>query len=168
MTNNSLGKIPYWDGKVESFNVYVSKIEAYAKFMGVGDTLDPVLMANCSTKLEFMVIDVTNPTNIPLVELYKVNKNLCAIIKLGQGKSNGIALLGKTKNDDYPNGLAYEFVAKPKKANKPSDASAMIELEIELERLQLKGMRNFYNDIAGVLDKYEVIKTDHKLCILMA
>jgi hypothetical protein len=29
-------------------------------------------------------------------------------------------------------------VAKAKKANKPSDASTMMELEIELERLQLK------------------------------
>ena len=76
--------------------------------------------------------------------------------------------MGKTKSDDYPNGLAYEFVAKAKKANKPSDASAMIELEIELEKLQLKGARDFYNDVVGVLDKYEVTKTDHELIMLMA
>jgi hypothetical protein len=136
--------------------------------MGVGDALDPVLMANCPTKSEFVEIDVMNPTNMPLVELNKANKMLCAIIALGQGKSHGIALLGKMKNNDYPNGLAYEFVAKAKKANKPSDASAMIELEIELERLQLKGARDFYNDVVGVLDKYEVTKTDHKHCMLMA
>ena len=83
MTDNSLNKIPYWDGKSESFGVYVSKIEAYAEFMGVGDALDPVLMANCLTKLEFAVLDVTNPTNGPLVELYKANMKLCAIIVLG-------------------------------------------------------------------------------------
>ena len=77
-------------------------------------------------------------------------------------------MLGKTKNDDYPNGLAYEFVAKANKANKPLDTSATIELEIELERLQLKGARDFYNDVEGVLDKYKVTKTDHKLCMLMA
>jgi hypothetical protein len=92
----------------------VSKIEAYAEFMGIGDALDPILMANCPTKSEFAEIDVTNPTNLPLVELYKANKKICAIIALGQGKSHGIALLGKTKNDDYPNGLAYEFVVKAK------------------------------------------------------
>jgi hypothetical protein len=166
MTNNSLSKTPYWDGNAKSFGVYVSKIEAYAKCMGAGDALDPVLMANCPTKSELAVIDVTNPTNMPLVELYKANKMLCAIIVLGQGKSHGIALLGKTKNDDYPNGLAYEFVAKAKKANKPSDASTMIELEIELEKLQLKGTRDFYNDVVGVLDKYEVTKTDHELLML--
>ena len=124
-------------------------------------------MANCPTKSEFVVNDVTNPTNMPLVELYKANKKLCAIIALGQGKSHRIALLGKMKNDDYPNGLAYEFVAKAKKGNKPSDASAKIELEIELERLQLNGARDFYNDVVGVLDKYEVTKVDHELCMLM-
>jgi hypothetical protein len=103
-----------------------------------------------------------------LVERYKANKKLCAIIALGQGKSHGIALLGKMKNNDYPNGLAYEFVAKAKKANTPSDASTMIEMEIELERLQLKGTREFYNDVVGVLDKYKVTKTDHELIMLMA
>jgi hypothetical protein len=136
--------------------------------MGNGDVLDPVLMGNCPTKLEFAVIDITNPTNMPLVELYKVNKKLCAIIALGQGKSHGIVLLGKTKNNDFPNGLAYEFVGKAKKANKPSDASVMIKLEIELEKLQLKGMRDFYDDVVGVLDKYEAMKTDHELIMLMA
>ena len=67
-------------------------------------------------------------------------------------------LSGKRKCDDYPNGLAWEFVAKAKKANKPSDASAMIELEAQLEKLQLKGARDFYNDVVGVMDKYEVTK----------
>ena len=60
----------------------------------------------------------------------------------------------KDKNDDYPNGLACEFVQKAKKANKPSDASAMIEMDIELDRLQLEGTGEFYNDMVGVLDKF--------------
>jgi hypothetical protein len=104
MTKNSLSKIPYWDGKTESFGLYISKIEAYVKFIGIGDALDPALMANCPTKLEFAAIDITNPTNMPLVELYKANKKLCAITALGQGKSHGIALLGMTNTNDYPNG----------------------------------------------------------------
>ena len=66
---------------------------------------------------------MTNPTNGPLVELYKANKKLCAIIVLGQGKSHGIALLGKMKSDDFSNGLAHKFVVKAKKANGPLDAS---------------------------------------------
>jgi hypothetical protein len=29
-------------------------------------------------------------------------------------------------------------------------------------------MRDFFNDVVGVMDKYEVTKTDHELCMLMA
>ena len=127
MTDNSLSKIPYWDGKAESFGVFVSKIEAYAKFLGIGDALDPVLMANCPTRSEFAVIDVTSPTNLPLVELYKANKKLYAIILLGQGKSHGIGLFGKTKCEDYSNGLAWEFVTTAKQVNKPGLAAKLFE-----------------------------------------
>ena len=53
MTDNSPSKTPYWDSKAESCGVYVSKKEAYAEFMGIGDVLDPVLMVNCPTGSEF-------------------------------------------------------------------------------------------------------------------
>ena len=78
-----------------------------------------------------------------------------------------MALLSKTKSADYPNGLAQEFISKAKKAKKPSNTSTVIELEMELERLQLKGARDFYNDVVRVMDKYEVMKTDCKMCMLM-
>jgi hypothetical protein len=61
-----------------------------------------------------------------------------------------------------------EFISKTKKANKSFNATIVIELEMELERLQLKGMRGFYNDMVRVMDKYEVTKTNHELCMLMA
>ena len=58
-------------------------------------------------------------------------------------------------------------MAKTKNANKPSDANAVIELEVKLDKLQLKIARDFYNDVVGMMDKYEVTKTDRKLCMLM-
>ncbi len=88
--------------------------------------------------MEFAEINITSSADLPLVELYKANKKLCAIIVLGQEKSHGMALLGKTKCDNHPNELAWEFVAKAKKANEPSDVSAIIELEVKLDKLQLK------------------------------
>ena len=51
--------------------------------------------------------------------------------------------MGKTKCDDYPNGLAWEFVAKARKANTPSDARVIIELEVQLDKLQLKSLEIF-------------------------
>ena len=88
-------------------------------------------MKNCPTWSGFAVLDITRPNIQQLVEFYWVNKKLCAIIVLGQGKGHGMALLGKTKNDDYHNVLAWEFVQKAKKANKHSDARAMIEMNVD-------------------------------------
>jgi hypothetical protein len=114
-----------------------------------------------------MALNITKLDNRALVDLYKVNKKLCVIIMLGQGKSHGMGLLSKTKSDNYPNGVAWEFVKKAQKANKLSDASAVIKLDVELEWLQLKSMRDFSNDVVGVMDKYEVTKSDCKMCMLM-
>jgi hypothetical protein len=122
----------------------------------VGDALDPVLMKNCPTCLEFAALDITKSNNQGLTELYQANKKLCAIIVLGQGKSHGMALLGKTKNDDFPNGLSWEFIDKTKKANTSLNASAMIEMGVELDGLQIKDARDFYNNVVSVMDKYEV------------
>jgi len=168
MSESSLSKIPFWDGKAESIGVYVSRIKAYAEFVGVGGALDPILMKNCPTRLEFAALDITKSDNQGLIELYQANNKFCSIIALGQGKSHGMALLERTQNDDFPNGLAWDFIDKVKKANKPSDASAIIEMDVELDRLQFKGTRDFYNDVVSVMDKYEVGKTDRELCMLMA
>ena len=67
----------------------------------------------------------------------------------GSGKESWYCFFGEDEGDDFPNGLAHEFVAKAKKANPPSDASTMIELEVELDKLQLKGARDFYNEVVG-------------------
>ena len=76
---------------------------------------------------------LTKPDNQALVNLYKTDKKLCTIIVLCQGNSHGIAPLSKTKNDDDPNRLTWEFIEKTKKADKPSDASAIIEMDVELD-----------------------------------
>ncbi len=94
-----------------------------------------------------------------LINLYKANKNLCVIIVLGQGKHYGMALLSKTKSDEYFNGIACESMSKSKKANKPSDESMAMKLAVELDQLQLKAMRDFYYDMGQVMDKYKVSKT---------
>jgi hypothetical protein len=64
MSVNNLSKIPYWDGKAKSFSIYISKIQAYAEFIGVGDALDPVLMENNPTRSQFVAVDVTNSDNL--------------------------------------------------------------------------------------------------------
>jgi hypothetical protein len=96
MSESSLSKIPYWDGKTECFGVYVSKIEAHAEFISVGDALVLNFMVNCPTQSEFAAIDVTKPENLILVDVYTANMKLYTIIALGQGKNHGIAFLSQT------------------------------------------------------------------------
>ena len=81
----------------------------------------------------------------------------------GQESWNGSAQ--KDKNDDYPNGLACEFVDKATKGSKPSDASAMVEMDVELNQLRFKASRDFNIDKNGILDKYEVTKSNCEMCI---
>ncbi len=76
------------------------------------------MMKNCPTWLEFELLDVTNTENQGLIDLYKSNRKLWAISVLGLGKNHGLAPLCKTKNDDYPNRLALEFIERAKKTNK--------------------------------------------------
>jgi len=59
-------------------------------------------MKNCPTRSELVVLDIMTPNNQELIELYRAAKKLCLIIMLGQGKSHGMALPGKTKGDDFP------------------------------------------------------------------
>jgi hypothetical protein len=82
------------------------RLRLYSKFIGNGDALDPILMANCPTCLEFGAIDFTWPKNQILVDLDKANNKLCTIIVPSEGKSHRMALPSKTRNDDYPNRLA--------------------------------------------------------------
>ncbi len=54
---------------------------------------------------------------------------LYPVIVLGQGKSNGLALLGRTKNIYFLSRITWQFFEKARKASKHSDASAGIEVE---------------------------------------
>jgi hypothetical protein len=41
-------------------------------------------------------------------------------------------------------------------------------MDAELDRLQLKGMRDFYSEVVGAMDKFKVTKSDCNLCMLIA
>ena len=91
-----------------------ARFRLIAKFFCVGDKINPVLMTKCPTQLEYGAIDVVKPENLTLVDLYKANEMLYAIVTLGQGKNHRMALLSKTKSEKYPNGLLSEYVSKAK------------------------------------------------------
>jgi len=68
MCGNSLGMIPYWGMKAESLGLCVSKVQAFAKFIGMGDKMNLVLLTKCLTQLEYGAIVVAKPDNQTLVD----------------------------------------------------------------------------------------------------
>ena len=106
MSENSLGKISYWDKKAESLGVHVCKIQLNAEFFRVrDDKLNPLLMTKCPTQLGYGTINVIKPGNLAIVDLYQKKEKLWAIITLGQERA-------MTVSENYPNRLEWEFVSK--------------------------------------------------------
>ena len=122
--------------------------------------MDENKMRKCLTKLEFESLDPSVTENKAKIDLYKANSKLCSVIGLGQSTSHGMAFLNITKSSDYSLGLAYKFMEEAMLSYKPSDEGALIELDQELNKIQLQGAREFYNEVCGVLDKYNVTKSD--------
>jgi hypothetical protein len=153
MSENSLRKIPYWDEKAENFgHDVVGKTEVCTGHLILGDVFNPVLMENCPTHLEFVVL-VIRPENHEMIDSYRANEKLCAIIALRQGKSHRMALLSKTKSGNCPNRLLSEFMNKA-------------EFMWDWINSSQKEQRIFNKVISG-MDSDEVEKTDHELCGLM-
>ena len=118
MSESSLSENPYWDEKAENFGVHnvVGKTEVCVGHLILEDAFNPVLMENCPTRSELVVL-VIRPENQELIDLYWANEKLCTVIALDLGISHGMVFLCMTKIDDYPDGLLSEFVSKADKGN---------------------------------------------------
>lgn len=60
---------------------------------------------------------------------------MCNCIGLGQNTSHGMDFFNKTKCSEFPAALAYKVIENAMKTHKPADASAMIELKLELDKI---------------------------------
>ncbi len=69
-------------------------------------------------------------------KLYQQNKRACTIMVIGQKTNHGLAMVEKTKTDDYPHGTSWKAIETMKQKNKPKDMSAEIEMEAELHKIQ--------------------------------
>ncbi len=150
--SKSISTVPKWDGKVESCAMYLTQISALAEYHDCGDAMDLTAMADCPTKSEF---DALQPITNDLDEkckrkLYLANKRILAIMTLGMTSSHGLAVIQKTVSMDFPQGKAYRVIEILKQKCKPSDVSAEIELDQELEKVKFNNAIDYYSDIIGV------------------
>ena len=82
--SKSVGNTPKWDGKADSLGRYLDQVEAIAEVYDCGDTLDKTAMDNCPTKTEYEALDTTKPVDVQKALLYRQNRKVCAILRLGQ------------------------------------------------------------------------------------
>ena len=127
--------MPVWDGKAESCLRYLSQIEALAKYYNCGDALDATKMLNCPTKSEYDALGTTDPNDIAKAKLYKANKQIHAIITLGQKTDHGLVVIYTTKSKDFSQGKVYRVLEMLRAKNKPKDVTAKIKLKKELEKV---------------------------------
>ena len=168
-TDKGLSTVPYWDGKTSTAGMYISKVEAMMEYHDNGDAMDETAMATCPTKSEYDNIKTSaDADNKKLVKLFEQNKKACAIMVMGQKSNHGLAMIKKTKTDDYPHGIAWKAIATMKRKNKPKDMSAEIEMEAELHKIQFRSAVDYYNDVVGVTSRYEVKKSDTELIKIMS
>ena len=160
--------IPKWDGKSETCPRYLVQVEALTKYYECGEAMDETDMANCPTKSEYAVLDLTQISGKAKAKFYKQNKRICAIMVLGQGSDHGLAVIQETKTPNHPHGLAWKIVGAMMKKNKPKDASAEIEMDGELEKISFGTAQDYYNQVVAVIARYDVKKTNTELIKLMA
>ncbi len=160
--------IPKWNGKQDSFSRYHAKIHALAEYYDCGDAFDELKMMGLPKKSEFELLDLTKQDEKELANLYNANKRMCALIVLGQDSDHGLAMMKRTSTSDNPHGNSMRFMQLAENKNKPSDASAEIEMDAELEKIKFFNANEYYNDVVAVQARFEVTKTEMDLVKVMA
>ena len=154
----NFSSIPTWDGAEATCTRYIAKIEALAVYQQCKDTLDKAEMANFPTKAAYNLINkvTTDAGENRSLSLYRQNAKLVATIVLGQASDHGLVVVQKTKTTDNPSGFAWKSIDVMKKKSKPSDATAEIALDNDLEDIKFTSAKKYYNDVIAVTARYDV------------
>jgi transcription elongation factor Elf1 len=163
-TSTSVSKtlIPQWDGTMGTYALYREQFGAVAVFSNCPDVLDEGEMFHMPTKLEYTSIKGRDTTNnahstdeVKKMSLWDQNTKMSSVYTLGQLTNAGVKVLVETKSADFPHGKVWRAFKTLDKKFKPKDATAKIELQMELEALQFTKASDFYNQVVEVCAKYE-------------
>ena len=162
---------PKWDGKASTCPRYLDHVESLAVFHDCGDAFDKTTMANCPKKSEFDILmgqSTKTDDDKEKINLYKQNRRMCAILKLGQESDHGLAIVKKSVSVDHPNGLAWKIVQHLMDKYRPNDVAARIQMTNALKKLKFGDANKYYNDVVGVCAKFNVVKSETDLIEIMA
>ena len=86
---------------------------------------------------------------------------MVATIVLGQASDHGLVVVKKTKTTDNPSGFAWKSIDAMKKKSKPSNATAEIALDNDLDDIKFTSAKRYYNDVIAVTARYDVPVSAH-------
>ena len=84
-------------------------------------------------------------------------------ILLGQASDHGLVVVEKTKTTDNPSGFAWKALDATKEKSKPSNATAEIALENNLDDIKFGLAKKYYNSVIAVTARYDVAISETNL-----
>ena len=72
---------------------------------------------------------------------------MVATVVLGQASDHGLAVVEKTKTTDNPSKFAWKSIDAMKKKSKPSNATAEIALDNDLDDIKFTSAKKYYKDV---------------------
>ena len=99
------------------------------------DALDKIVMGNLPTKTKYNALDATKPDDVKTALVYKQNRKVCAIMRLGQQINQGMTLILKYKSKDFPHGVAWTIVGTMKLKHTLKDTTVKMKMDAVLDQL---------------------------------
>ena len=103
---------------------------------------------------------LSKPEEVKKALLYRQNRKVCVILRLGYQTNQGTSLINKYKLDDFPHGVIFAIVNTTKIKHIPKDTIAKIEMDEKLEQLMFKRADDFQTQMLFMIAKFEISKSE--------
>ena len=162
-------RLPLFDGKHDKFQVWWTRLEAYAGVFG----FLAALKTGGETDLpatETTTIDETTDRGKLALAAKKRNAIAVANLTMAFTTDGTMALVYKAKTNAWPSGLAHLIATALKNKYQPQDTMTRVELRHQLNKVKLKkgadpatlfeqisSIENKYNTATRIIDKEDLI-----------
>ena len=149
-------KLPAFDGKEESYQVWVIRFHAYARVFG----FDAALKANGEAELpatESTTVSPTGVTDAPKRAAIKRNSIAIANLTMAFSTNEAMTMIYDAGTPEWPSGLAWKIMESMKKKFAPDDTISKVELRRQLNKISMK--KN--DDPATLFEQLSVVRNKY-------
>ena len=154
-------RIPVFDGKVQNYQVWVTRFRAYAGVFGFAAALIEGGEINLPTTEETEV-DETSDTDAPIRAAKKRNAVAMANLTMAFTTDEAMSLVYDAASTDWPAGLAWKIMLAMKKKYQPDDTISRVELRRQLNSVAMKRNEDpatLFEQLSGIKNRYNTTST---------